>query len=385
MSRIRTTIRLVLVCTMMIAALASSQAAAQRPGTSSSSDEGAYESELTGLEFTWTDDWELSSSDATAEDELIQLDTDLGFVRTGFAASEDDAEWARDEVLDGISSEAASLELIDEDTNRDLSWAIVSAEDNAGEPLLIYVEVIEDFTDDLELMTIVAAVEDEFVDVYELAYDTVEVDGEPILDQFDAGEIEEILGGGLVATEDETTPVSDDENQSETGQVDEEDSSDAAANSYAFEMDDIEVVVSDDVEIDDIQLEDGSYEQILLVGVGSIGAVSLVQSPADAEDTLDGFMEGFMQEMDDSRQLDSGVDGSVAWGLYETSVSGMDMYVYATVNDDLYDGHYLELIAAPADFFEDEFLAFQDSVEINGSGMFDGVDVDDLLIIIDES
>lgn len=385
MSRIRTTIRLVLVCTMMIAALASSQAAAQRPGTSSSSDEGAYESELTGLEFTWTDDWELSSSDATAEDELIQLDTDLGFVRTGFAASEDDAEWARDEVLDGISSEAASLELIDEDTNRDLSWAIVSAEDNAGEPLLIYVEVIEDFTDDLELMTIVAAVEDEFVDVYELAYDTVEVDGEPILDQFDAGEIEEILGGGVVATEDETTPVSDDENQSETGQVDEEDSSDAAANSYAFEMDDIEVVVSDDVEIDDIQLEDGSYEQILLVGVGSIGAVSLVQSPADAEDTLDGFMEGFMQEMDDSRQLDSGVDGSVAWGLYETSVSGMDMYVYATVNDDLYDGHYLELIAAPADFFEDEFLAFQDSVEINGSGMFDGVDVDDLLIIIDES
>lgn len=383
MSHIRTITRLVLVFSMMIAALAANSAAAQRPGSSSSSDaETTYESELTGLEYSWTDDWELSSSDASADDELIQLDTELGFVRTGFAASDDDAEWARDEVLDGVSAEAVSLEVIDEDTNRDLSWALAAVEDNAGEPLLVYVEVVEDYVDDLELLTIVAAVEDEFVDVYELAYDTIEIDGEPILDQFDANDIEDLAGSGATVDEDDATP-STDSNESETGLGGDDDTSGSPDNSYAFETEEIEVVVGEDIEIDEIQLEDGSYEQILLVGVGSIGAVSVVQSPLDAESTLEGFMDGFMEEMDDSRKLETGVDGGVAWALYEASVGGMDMHVYVTVNDEQYDGHYLELIAAPVDFFEDEFIAYQESVEINGTGMFDGIDVDDLLEIID--
>jgi hypothetical protein len=377
-SRIRTITRLVLALSIIMAGLAATSAAAQRPGTSSSADEGSYESELTGLEFTWSDDWELSDSSAGDDDELIQLDTELGFVRTGFATSEDDAEWGRDQVLDDISADAASFEIIDEDTNRDLSWALATAEDNAGEPLMVYVEVVEDYSDGLELVTVVAAVEEEFVDVYELAYDTVEVDGEPILDQFDAGDIEELIGSRTTDDDDLATPSAD-SNESETGLGNDE----AAAGSYVFETEDIEIVVGDDVEIDDIQLEDGSYEQILLVGVGSIGAVSVVQSPLDAESTLDSFMDGFMAEMDDSLELDTGVDGGVAWALYEASVGGMDMHVYVTVDDEQYDGHYLELIAAPVDFFEDEFIAYQESVEINGTSMFDGIDVDDLLDIID--
>lgn len=382
MSRIRIITRLVMVFSMIIAALAASSAAAQRPGTSSSADEGSYESELTGLEFTWSDDWELSDSSSGADDELIQLDTDLGFVRTGFAISEDDAEWGRDEILDDISSDAASLEIIDEDTNRDLSWALATAEDNAGEPLVVYIEVVEDYVDDLERITVVAAVEEEFVGVYELAYDTVELDGEPVLDQFDSGDIEELIAGPVTDDDDVATPPAD-TNESETGRGDDEDASGSPTDSYSFETEDIEVVVGEDIEIDEVQVEDGSYEQVLLVGVGSIGAVSVVQSPLDAERTLESFIDGFMAEMDDSRELDSGVDGGVAWALYEATVGGMDMHVYVTVDDEQYDGHYLELIAAPVDFFEDEFIAFQESVQVNGTSMFDGIDVDDLLDIID--
>ena len=78
MSRMRTTLRLVLVLSMMIAALMSSQASAQRPGSSSTGDETSYESELTGLEFTWTDDWEMADSNASDEDELLELNSELG-------------------------------------------------------------------------------------------------------------------------------------------------------------------------------------------------------------------------------------------------------------------------------------------------------------------
>lgn len=385
MSRIRTTIRLLLVFSIMIAALASSQASAQRPGTSSTSDsETAYESELTGLEYTWSDDWELSTSDASADDELIQLDSDLGFIRTGFAISEEDAEWGRDEVLGEMRMDVEVFEVIDEDSNRDLSWSLVALEETPGESLIVYVEVVEDFSDDYELLTVLAAGEADFVEFYELAYDSIEIDGDPLLDQFDPGDIEEILGSGATAPEDEASPSASG-NESETGRADDEGASGSTSDSYAFETADIEVIVSEDIQVDEAQVEEGSYEQILLVGVGSIGAVSLIQSPLDPESTLEGFMDGFMDEMDESRVLETGVDGATAWGLYEATVGGMDMYVYATVSDDAYDGHYLELIAAPADFFEDEFIAYQESVEINGASMFDGIDVADLLDIIDAS
>lgn len=383
MSRIRTTTRLILVFSMLIAALASSQASAQRPGDPSPSDEGSYESELTGLEFSWSDDWELASSDATEDDELIEIDTDLGLVRTGFAISEDDAEWGRDQVLDEVSSDVETFEVVDEDSNRDLSWSLVYLEPTAGEPFVLYIEVVEDFSDDFELVTLLLAEEQDFLDLYELVYDTVEVDGDPILDQFDVDEIEELVVGGAAVEDEEVTPATTDEDESETGRGD--DTASELGDSYAFEMDDIEVVVSEDVEINEVQVEEGTYEQILLVGVGSIGAVSLLQSPGDAEGTLDGFMGGFLSEMEDSREIEFDVEGEIAWGLWEANVGGMDMYIYAMVNDDLYDGHYLELVAAPVDFFEDEFIAYQESVEINGDGMFDGIDVDDLLDIIDAS
>jgi hypothetical protein len=377
-TRIFSTFRVILAMSMVVVALLGSTAAAQRPGTTAI-DEGVYQSELTGMEFSYTEDWSLTASEVTDEDELIELDSALGFVRTGFALSEDDAEWGRDEVLASVSEDVATLQVIDEGTNRVLSWALAEVDVDAGEMLFLYVEVVEDFVDDFELVTVIAAAEGDFVDLYELAYDTITVDGGPILDQFDADEIAGILDVPPTAIGDEdATPVAG-EDESETGRAGSERTS---PDTYLFEMEDLEVVVTGDVEINEIQFEEDTYEQVLLVGVGSIGAVSLIVSPFGAEQTLDGFIGGFMSEMEDSAEIESGYDDGVAWTLYEASISGLDMYVYATVNDDIYEGHYLELIAAPVAFFEDEFLVFQDAVQVNGQGMFQDIDIDDLLDII---
>jgi hypothetical protein len=377
-TRFFTTVRVILAMSMVVVALLGSTAAAQRPGTTAI-DEGVYQSELTGMEFSYTEAWSLTASDVTDEDELIELDSDLGFVRTGFALSEDDAEWGRDEVLASVSEDVATLQVIDEGTNRVLSWALAEVDVATGEVLILYVEVVEDFVDDFELVTLLAAAEGDFVDLYELAYDTITVDGGPILDQFDADEIAGVLDVLPIATGDEdATPVAG-EDESETGRAG---SDRTTPDTYLFEMEDLEVVVTGDVEINEIQFEEDTYEQVLLVGVGSIGAVSLIVSPFGAEQTLDGFIGGFMSEMEDSAEIDSGYDDGVAWTIYEASISGMDMYVYATVNDDIYEGHYLELIAAPVGFFEDEFLVFQDAVQVNGQGMFQDIDIDDLLDII---
>jgi hypothetical protein len=377
-TRFFTTVRVILAMSMVVVALLGSTAAAQRPGTTAI-DEGVYQSELTGMEFSYTEAWSLTASDVTDEDELIELDSDLGFVRTGFALSEDDAEWGRDEVLASVSEDVATLQVIDEGTNRVLSWALAEVDVATGEVLILYVEVVEDFVDDFELVTLLAAAEGDFVDLYELAYDTITVDGGPILDQFDVDEIAGVLDVLPIATGDEdATPVAG-EDESETGRAG---SDRTTPDTYLFEMEDLEVVVTGDVEINEIQFEEDTYEQVLLVGVGSIGAVSLIVSPFGAEQTLDGFIGGFMSEMEDSAEIDSGYDDGVAWTIYEASISGMDMYVYATVNDDIYEGHYLELIAAPVGFFEDEFLVFQDAVQVNGQGMFQDIDIDDLLDII---
>lgn len=381
MYNLPTVFRMIMTLAMMLVALAGTTASAQRPGTTVI-DEGVYQSELTGLEISYSDDWVFTGADVTDEDELVELDSDLGFVRTGFAILDESAEEGRDEFLAIVSEDVAALEVIDQGTNRVLSWALASVEVETGEQLVLYIEVVEDFVDGTKLVTLLVGAEDDFVDLYDLAYDTITVDDDPILDQFDADDIADMLGTvpGTAGERDVTPVVVEDE--SETGRGGSDRDTSAESDSYVFEMEDIELVVTSGITINDIQFEEDSYEQVLLVGVGSIGAVSVIASPFDAESTLDGFIDGFMSEMEDSLEIDRGFDDGVAWTLYEASISGLDMYVYATVNDDLYDSHYLELIAAPVDFFEDEFLVFQESIEVNGEGMFQGIDIDDLLDII---
>lgn len=380
MSRIRTTLRLVLIASMIIAALASSQVSAQRPGASTTGDEGTYASEMTGLEFTWSDDWELAGTDVSDEEEILELESEFGILFTGFGLYTD-AEEARDEVIGGFESGFDEITTIDEDESRGFAWTMVEGVSGTGESVFVYVEVEEDVEDDWDFITVIATGGDVFVDQYELVNDTVEMDGVALVSELDVDEVEELLESSTGSVDDESTPDTGARDETETGRAGADD--DGASDSYVFETADLEVVVSGDIEINESQIEDDVYEQILLVGVGSIGAVSLLQSPGDAEDTLDGFMSGFLQEMEDSQEIEVDVDGEIAWGLYEANVGGMDMYIYAVVNDDLHDGHYLELLAAPVDFFEDEFIAYQESVEVNGTGMFDGIDVDDLLDIID--
>lgn len=383
MNRFRTTGRLVLTAMLLMLAMGTQGVSAQRPGTSTSpSTSGqSYESELTGLEITWSDDWELASTEVTGNDEIVELDSDVGILYTGFSM-EDDAATARDVVVDGFVAELDPVETLDEGESRGFAWTLLQGETSSGDSVVVYVEVEADVEGDYDLVSAAVGTPDTFVDLYALANDTVEVDGASLFSEFDAEEIDTLLNEGAAATEEPVASPSDTANdQSETGQAGA--GTTAAQDSYAFQMEDIELTVTDDVEINDVQFEEDSYEQVLLVGMGSIGAVSVIPSPFDAEHTLNGFMGGFLSEMDDATEIDSGVDGGTAWTLYEATIGGTDMYIYATVNDELYESHYLELIAAPVDFFEDEFVVFQDSVQINGDGMFNGIDIDDLLKIID--
>lgn len=383
MNRFRTTLRLILTAMLLMLAIGTNLASAQRPGTgtSASTSNQSYESELTGLEIAWSDDWELVSSDVTGNDEIVELQSEYGSLYTGFAM-EDDAATARDVVVQGFLESLDSVETLDEGDSRGLAWALFEGEISSGDVAIVYVEVEEDVEGDYDLVSVAVALTDDFLDQYELVNQTVEVDGISLFIEFGVDEMGELLDTGATATTDTgATPSDNVDDQSETGQAGTDDT--AARDSYTFEMDDIELTVTDDVEINDTQFEEDSYEQVLLVGMGSIGAVSLIPSPFDAERTLDGFMGGFLSEMEDSAEIDRGVEGGTAWAMYQATIGGADMYVYATVNDDMYESHYLELIAAPVDFFEDEFVVFQDSVQINGDGMFNGIDIDDLLAIID--
>jgi hypothetical protein len=87
--------------------------------------------------------------------------------------------------------------------------------------------------------------------------------------------------------------------------------------------------------------------------------------------------------MDDAEEIESGETGGVAWSLYEVTVSDSEMYVYAVIDGNRFDDvHYLELIAAPVQIFEDQFVDFQESVDVGGDPMFADTDVDDVLDVI---
>lgn len=373
--------RLVVMVAMLVTALGGNQALAQ----TTVDDEGVFVSEVTGLEITYTDDWELLGSEVypgDAEEELIQLESEFGPLMILFGIYDDPAD-SRDDLIHEIQADAATVEVLEEDADADVAWAFLGGEQADGTPSSAYIEVQNGFVGDHQLIAMTAVNSDDMLDQFELIQDTIEVDGDSVFNEVDADDIEELMDNGDTSRtprDDEGTPDSEG-NTSETGGVTPDDGEESDEGTYQFESEAVEVVVSDPISIDEVQLEEESYEQILLVGSGAIGAVSVIVNDVDAASTLDGFMSGFVAEMDDSEEIDSGETGGIAWSLYQVSIGGTDMYVYATVEPRFDEMHYLELIAAPADDFEDQFLTFQESVEIDGDQMFPETEVEDVLDI----
>jgi hypothetical protein len=78
--------RLVLLMAVAISALGGSQASAQFLND----DESVYVSEVTNLEVTYTDDWELGDAtvyDGPPEEESLQLLSDYGALSLAFAVT----------------------------------------------------------------------------------------------------------------------------------------------------------------------------------------------------------------------------------------------------------------------------------------------------------
>jgi len=371
------------------------QASAQRPGAGGDDEpqQGSYVSELTDLEITFSEDWELDDSEVFDDEpatENVYLFSDAGSLTLSFISVDayEDPEELLTDYLDNMEADADVFDVVDQDANRGFAWALVAAELSDGTAVTMYVDVDDSFSDDFFLVATLYAEEGDFLDQYELVNDTVEVDGGQILGEFSVDEIDEILGGGSTsrgddqqAVDDEPTP--DDTNATETGGDDANNDRGSSTDSYAFETVDLEVTVSGDVEIDDTFESRGS-EEVLLLGSGSIAQVRVFEDPSDPEDALSDYFSDFLSGMDDGEEIDSGVESGVAWAVYTVTTGGLEFYVYATVDDSRFEGlNYLEMIAAPVDAFEDEFISIQESVEVDGDPMFADVDVDDVLQIIE--
>jgi hypothetical protein len=379
--------RLVLMMVLAMSALGGGQASAQFLDD----EEGVYVSEVTDLEITFTEEWELGDVtvlDGPPEEESLQILSEHGALSLAFVVTED-AEASRDQVLEGYETNVDEIHYVDEGYEDGVAWALAEAEQSNGLSIYLYIEVREDVLDDFQFVSMIVAEQDVFLDQYELVQEGVEVDDLALFDRVDASDIEDLLDAGVPATsrgdEDDATPdVDDDGNESETGNAGRDADSGEDEDLYEFESADLEITVSGDVTINDLHNTEGSYEQVLLVGGGSIGAVSLITNAVDPDVTLDGFMSGFVSEMENAEEIDSGEDGGVAWTMYEVTVNDSDMYVYAVVDGNRFDDvHYLELIAAPVQIFENQFVDFQESVDVGGDPMFADIDVDDLIDVIE--
>lgn len=370
MNRVQTVFRMLLLVAMLGLTGGAMPVAAQSLDRS----DDTWVSELTGVEISFSSDWELADERVApdAENELIILETSDGFLMVGFGST-DDVEASIASTIDDIEG----AEQVDGAVEPDFAWGFASVADPASDVRHLYIEAENAYVDDFQIVAGLFG-GDSFVDLFELTQESVSVDGGYIFVEHDADDLEAMIGESPEA-DDQATPT-DDGNMTETGGSGRESTGSEDAETYAYEQADLEVTVSAPVSISDVQIEEDTYEQILLVGSGGVGTVSVLSNEVNPRNTLNGFMAGFTGEMEEAREIDSGVEGDVAWTMYDVSFDGSEMYVYAIADGSQFeDMHLLQLFMAPQRMFEDQFVTFQESVEVNGEGMFTGIAVDDLI------
>lgn len=370
MNRVQTVFRMF----MLVAIVGLTGGAVPVAAQSLDRSDDTWVSELTGVEITFSSDWELADERVSpdGESELIFLETRDGFLMIGFGSTDD--------VENTIASTIGDIdgaEQVDGAVEPDFAWGLAQVADPDSDVQHVYVEAENAYVDDFQLVAGLFG-GDDFVDLFDLVQESVSVDGGYVFVEHDADDLEAMIGEAPVA-DDEATPA-DDENVSETGGSGRDSAGSEEPETYAYESADLEVEVSSPVSISDVQIEEGTYEQVLLVGNGGIGTVSVLSNEVSPRNTLNGFMTGFTGEMEEAEEIDSGVEGDVAWTMYTVSFDGSDMYVYAFADGSQFpDMHMLQLFMAPQRMFEDQFVTFQESVLVNGEGMFTGIDVADLI------
>lgn len=126
--------------------------------------------------------------------------------------------------------------------------------------------------------------------------------------------------------------------------------------------------------LDELTDAGSDYEFVGLQSDFSIAAVAFFPGSANLELARDAFLDGFASEQD-LIPIDRGAYGQVSYSLDLASVDGIEMGVFTVFQGSLLEGYaVLSVYMAPISFFASGMSSAQDSITLDGTPLFEGVD-----------
>lgn len=151
---------------------------------------------------------------------------------------------------------------------------------------------------------------------------------------------------------------------------------------YVLPSSGVEVVVAEGVTVS--ESEEGNVEDQLIIETDSgIGAVAVLATSGQPEQTLENYVTGFAESMDDVVEVDVQVTPDTATGVYRVETSGLTLYMYISIDARPVSGYMvIEVVIADAADMEASIVQLRENVSINGVAAFEGVNEADVAGII---
>lgn len=389
MNRLTNAMRL--VCFLMVALVttlgtAAGPVAAQ--GTSASGD--SYISELSDLEVEVFGDFEITDTQLQSypegEGEFVSIESPDALLQVAFFDDTDEPESTLELFVDGLEADSDEFELIQDGADRDLVWSLSRAT-RGGDELVHYLSVTPDVVGNVDVMTMLVASPDSFLDTLEATQDDVTIDGDGLFPEVDIDDLAALLEGGSTPVTTDTDANADTDSDTTSDQGRGSSSTRGSADTVESEVTGLEIEVNDPWTLSDSQVfegDAGDEEAFTITSARANGNIAFFLD-ADAESALESFLGGFDSSAQSRDTIDSDYRRGIAWSLDHAVLGdGTEVIVYTQVDENV-DPDYLVLaavLAMPEDF-ADEFVSLQESMAIDGEAVFSNVDVADLEDLID--
>jgi hypothetical protein len=320
----------------------------------------SYVSELSGFEIEVIDDeFEIVRTALQeyehGEGEVVQVSSTTAQIQISFFDDTDTNLETLELYSDAFSGDVDDFEVLDQGEDGDTVYLFAVATYQEAS-FLYYLSVTEDVTDNVDMLQQIYAPDTTFIDDLKVAQDSILIDGDGFLEDVDADDLASLadLPTGMQDDPEETQEATVEDDPGEEPDSGTRGSLDGET--HKFELSEAELVLSDDVSVTNVLLQEPVVEQVQL-------------QLSDSEAVGSG--------MDALENLGTDADRSSAWSLDVGTVNGEETVIYIRVDQSRYeDVHYIEMMIGPEETFMEDLQAFGDGVEIDGVPMYADADVD---------
>jgi hypothetical protein len=371
------------------------------------------------------------------EGETVRLSSDGAFVQVAFYDDPDTNLETMELYNSQFEGEVDEFVVLDTEEDGEVVWTFAAAS-LEGQELLYFLSVTEDVDGNVDLLEGIYATEPVFFDDLLEAQETISIGGDPFLAEIDVDELEDIYSTGGSdnrsgddddrsreddADDDTRSRDRDDQDEDDSRTRDREDAEDdtrsrdtdededntrsrdrdtedesrsrdrdddeedpdngstrgrtSGGEQYQFEVVSADLTVSGGVEVVDAVVNAPGVEQIQLkiTDTDGIALVQMVRARTSAEATLDQILANLAGASGSFENVGTGADATSAWSLDATVSGGEEALILVYVETDRFpDYHYVEVIISPHSDFLDDLDTLNSDVEIDGEGLFAGVD-----------